>query len=360
MFLIMIPIVLSGCAKSNAIVSQPQDYAIAVEVTKVEARNITQNYTAAGKLYASEEVAVASKTKGKVASIRFDVGDQLKKGDVLYTLDNQDIIDNVNLQKSKLNKSLEDSKIRYEDALKDYNNMKILYEAGAISKDNFDNVEMAYNQAKLNYDQAQRDLNLNTKSLDASINDTIIRSPIDGIVASRNIEVGEMTTATDFVIVKLDPMIVKTNVSEDVINQISVGDIVKVHIQSKEYTGKISTISPVGINNGNVYPVDIQIENKDLLLKAGMFAEVYFEVEKAENQVVVPKNVILSKGNEDYVYVVEGDQPKKVVIEKGISDNGYVQILGGLKTGDTLVVKGQEYIEEGRPIKIVNQEMKRE
>ena len=357
--LMIVPLIVTGCSKTRAEVKEsqdnPQDNSIAVEVREIEKKPLTNDYSTTGKLYASEEVNVSSEAKEKVKSINFKLGDKVKKGQVLYTLDNDDLKTDVNLQKSKLKTSLEDAKIRYENQLENFNNMKSLYETGAITKKDFDNSKTSYEQAKLNYQQAQKDFESSSISLNASLNDTIIKSPINGIIANRNIEIGEMTGSSDFVIVKLNPIIVKANVSEDVVNRISVEDNVRVNVQERDYMGQITSISPVGSNNGNIYPVEIEIENKDLSLKAGMFANIDLEIEKLENQIIVPKKSIISEGNEDYVYIIEENSPKKVIVERGITKDGYVQISGELSVGDRLVVKGQEYIDEDSLIKVVNE-----
>ncbi len=352
--ILVIPLILSGCSKEKSKAEAMEENSIAVEVMKVEPKTITNNYETIGKVYASEEVTVSSKVNGKVVRVNFKVGDKVKKGDVLYAIENEDVINNANLQKSKYKTSVEEANIKYEEALKDFNNMKALYESEAISKTDFEDAQITYEKAKLSYEQAQRDLSSNSKSLDSSISDTIVKSPINGIVSERNIEVGELTSGSDFVIVNMDRVIVKTNVAEDVINTLSLGKRVKVNIQSKEYMGKVSSISPVGVNNINIYPVEIEISNKDFSLKTGMFADVYFEIEKIENQIQIPKKSILTKGNEAYVYIVKENSLKKVVIEKGFVENGFVQVKKGLNVGELLVVKGQEYIEESSKITIVN------
>lgn len=366
-FLILIPLALSGCMKnqgtmgveekpsSDEEIKKVEDSSIAIEVMELEEKTMTKDYNTAGKLYASEEINVSSEMKGKVKSIKFNVGDRVNRGDVLYTLDNKDLRNDVDLQKSKLQTNLQDAKRRYDNEVKNLNNMKSLYETGAISKDQYDAAQTSYESVKLSYEQAQKDLNSNSISLDSTINDTIIKSPIDGIVSNRNIEIGEMTNANDFVIVNISSVIAKTDVPEDIVNKISVGDKVMVNIQENDYAGTIKTISPIGKNNGNIYPVEIEIENKDLLLKPGMFADVYFEVEKIENQILVPRKSVLSDGNQYYIYIVKNDHPVKVTVEKGITKDGYVQIIGDITTGDTLVIKGQQYISEESSVKIVNE-----
>ncbi len=367
-FLLLIPLALFGCMRNERAMggaekppTESEDMenidedSVAIEVMQLEAETIKHEYNTVGKLYASEEISVSSKIKGKVKSIKYGVGDTVNKGDVLYTLDSTDLRNDVELQKSRLETNLQDSKRRYDDAAKNLNNMKSLYETGAVSKDQYDAAQTTYKSAKLSYEQAQKDLNSNSISLNSNINDTIIKSPIGGIVSNRNIDVGEMTTANDFVIINIDKVTAKADVSEDIINEISLGDTVKVIVQSNEYEGIIKTISPIGKNNGNIYPVEIEMENKELKLKPGMFSEIYFKVDEIENQIVVPRKSVLSDGNQNYVYIVRDDQPIKIMVEKGITKDGNVQIIGELKAGDTLITKGQQYISEESPIKIVNE-----
>ncbi|MFZ5967720.1 MAG: efflux RND transporter periplasmic adaptor subunit [Bacillota bacterium] len=358
LLVLAIPMLLTGCLQTEANVKEAESNSIPVEVMKVETSTIAKEYYTVGKLSASEEVNIASKVKGTVSRVYYQVGDHVKKGATLYTLDNSDLLNDTDLTKSKLNKSLADAKMKYEDALKNYNNINELYKGGAVSKNELDNATLSYNQAQLNYEQAQKDLTSNTKSLDDSISDTIIKSPIDGVVAQRNIEEGEMTGTIDFVIVTTNPMVVNANVSEDVINAIRIGDEVKVKIQSgieEEYTGRVKTISPVGSNNSNIYPVEIEMVNDEQHLKPGMFAEVFFQMEKLENQIQIPKKSILNKGKENYVYIVKDNMPTKILVKQGEVNHGLVQIQKGLTSGDLLVVKGQEYLDDKSKIKIVNQ-----
>lgn len=367
-FLVLIPLALSSCMRnqgamggaekfnmSDEEIKKIEENSVAVEVMKLESKTITKDYNTVGKLYAMEEINVSSEMKGIVKNVKFNVGDKVKKGDVLYTLDNEDLRNDVELQKSKLQKNLQDAKRRYDNEIKNLSNMKSLYETGAISKDQYESTQTSYESAKLSYEQAQKDLNSNSNSLDSTINDTIIKSPINGIVSNRNIEIGEMTTASDFVIVNINSVIAKTDVAQDIVNEISIGDKVRVNIQSKDYEGTIKTISPIGKNNGNIYPVDIEIGNEDMILKPGMFADVYFEMEKIENQIVAPRKSVLSAGDKHYVYIVKDNYPQKIVVEKGITKDGYVQISGELTSGDILVIKGQEYINQESCLKIVNE-----
>ncbi|WHH57967.1 efflux RND transporter periplasmic adaptor subunit [Petroclostridium sp. X23] len=331
-----------------------EDSSIAVEVIHIETSEAVKEYQTVGTLTVSEEINVSGNTSGTVKSVNFDVGDTVAKGDILYTLDSADLENSLNLSKSKYEKSVSDAATTLADQQENFNNTKILYEAGAASKTEYDAALTSLNQAKSNYEQTVKELDAHNYSAASSLNDTIIKSPIDGIVSSRNIEPGEMTGGTDFIIIKADPILVQTTVSEEFINSISVGDKAKVSVQDEEYTGTISRISPVGENGSNIYPVELSLSNKKNILKPGMFAKVFFEVEKIGNQILIPKKSILTDDGKNYVYIAEDDKPKKITVEKGFTQDGMVQILRGLNTGDQLIIKGQEYITEGASIRIVN------
>lgn len=359
-------ILLTGCGQSSGSgggsapagafggPDSAEDTSIAVEIMKAEPTEAIRKYQTIGQLIASEQVTVSGSSSGKVQSINYDVGDVVKKGDTLYTLDSSDLENDLSLSKSQYEKSLEDAERTFTDAQKDFANVKTLYESGAASEVEYDNALNTLNQAESNYEQAKKELNSYEYSSQSSLDDTIIQSPIDGVVAGRNIEVGEMTASQDFVIVKIDPIVVETSVSSEFVNQIAVNDEAMVTVQNKEYTGSITLISPIGENGSNIYPVEVELSNEQNILKPGMFAEVSLEVAKAQNQIFLPKKAVLSDDEKSYVYVAENNEPKRVTVEKGFTQDGMVQILNGLKEGDQVIVKGQEYITQGATIRIVN------
>ncbi len=330
-----------------------KDNSLPVEVINIALTEAVREYQSIGNLAVSEEITVSSNTSGKVKSINYDIGDIVHKDDVLYTLDSDDLKNDISLSKSQYEKSVSDAALTLSGEQDNFDKVKELYGAGATSKTEYDDALDSLTKAKSNYEQAKRELESYHYTSTSSLNDTVIKSPIAGVVANRDIEVGEMAGSSDFIIVKIDPIIVKTNVSEEYINHISIGDKATATVQDQSYTGVISSISPIGENNSNIYPVEIELSNKNNILKPGMFAEVSFQVEKVQSQIMIPRKSILSDGDTNYVYIVENNEPKKIVIEKGFTQDGMVQILKGLNVEDQLIVKGQEYITVGTTIRIV-------
>ncbi|MBF8982514.1 efflux RND transporter periplasmic adaptor subunit [Lutibacter sp. B2] len=356
LLILVMAFTITGCTKKEAYANKQQKKVIPIEVTKIGNSTVVEEYSAFGKLYASEEVIVSSKTKGEVKKTYFNVGDKIKKGNVLYTLDNDSLMNDYDIKISSLEKNIKDLEIKYNDILRNYNNTKQLYESGVVSKNDFDSIESSYNQIALSLDQARKDLDLNTTKINIAIEDTVVKSPINGIIAEKNVEEGEMNGNADFKIINIDQVTAKVNVPETIVNRLSVGDNIEAVVDAlnKTYNGKISSINPLGEGNNATYPIEIEMKNENLSLKPGMFVKGNFQVAKIENQIQIPKKAILKTQDEEYVYTVIENKPKKVVVETGIVNNGFVQIKNGLKTGDPLIVKGHEYVDENSDVKIVN------
>jgi RND family efflux transporter MFP subunit len=107
-----------------------------------------------------------------------------------------------------------------------------------------------------------------------------------------------------------------------------------------------------------MYPVKVELDNADGIIKAGMMAEVNFTAEKAEDTIVLPRNAVITKEDETYVYVVKGGTAKKVMVELGIEAEDTIEITKGLKKGDDVVTKGQTYISDGEEVNVVNADAK--
>ena len=153
---------------------------------------------------------------------------------------------------------------------------------------------------------------------------------------------------------------VEVGVSEQVLNTIKIGDKVDVTmtaVSELPLEGTVSTVSPAAGQTG-MYTVKVELDNADGIIKAGMMAEVNFTAEKAEDTIVLPRNAVITKEDETYVYVVKGGTAKKVMVELGIEAEDTIEITKGLKKGDDVVTKGQTYISDGEEVNVVNADAK--
>lgn len=388
---------------------------ISVEVATAQTGTVETNYVYSGKTAPIETANVFSTISGKVKKVNFDIGDSVKEGDILFEMDTESFetslkaqqasyaaaMANVSAAQTTLNTvngasmqmqienarvSMESAKLARDTAKTDYDNKSVLFTQGYISqieidsvKDTYTKAENAYNQAVQTYEltkgqliaentkKAQDALNVaqasanasaaQMESIQKSIRDAKVKSPISGVVTANNVTAETIlsNSTVPFVIADTSKMIVDVSVSEQIINSLANGQIVNVKIAasgSDKLSGKIKTINPAA-NEKGTYDVEIEIENASGAIKSGMFAEVSFNKEKGYNSIVLDRDAVVSKNNEDYVFIEKDGIAVKTNVVMGIDDGETVQILDGINLGDNVIVKGQTYLKDGDVVKVV-------
>lgn len=317
-------------------------------------------------------------------------------------------LDNAKIQLDNSEIGVNNAKDSLADIEKKYNDTKQLYEAGVATKSDFDSVELgytqaqngynqaknAYDQATNSYSQAQTGYNQSQENYNIFINqttsdseakakdgvnsavaskestatqlqiakealaDTAVRSPITGIISSKNINESNMVSAQSapFTIVDMSIVTVDVNVSERLINLINIGESVNVlipTISDKYIPGIIKNISPAA-DNTSTFPVKIEINNASGAIKPGMFGEIHFVESQSTDTIVVPRNTVIEEESGNFIYLVKDNTALKTKIETGIDNGDTIEIKSGVNFGDDIVVKGQDYIDDKSKVKIVN------
>ncbi|KXL54184.1 cobalt-zinc-cadmium resistance protein CzcB [Anaerotignum neopropionicum] len=337
-------VLLAGCA--NGASEEETPVLRSVEVAAVGIDSISNAFSYSGKAAAVKEISVVTTVAGKVMSYNFEVGDTVRENQVLFTVDSSNLTDQ--LRSSEANYKA--SALSLENAEKIYNNNQVLLEQGIISKNEMDQIKLSYDSAKASMEA----LDISLDVLKKQIGDCTVTSPMSGVIVQRNVERGSfISQATPaYVIMDLSTIKVEVGVSEQAVNSIHVGDEVQVSMSAVSDTpliGKVSTISPASGQAGT-YSVKVELNNKDGSIKAGMLADVSFTKEKAEAVVVLPRSAVLTKNDETYVYVVEGDIAKKTLVTTGIDTGETIEITSDLPAGTLVVTRGQTYISDGEQV----------
>lgn len=315
MIVLLVTSTLAGCSNNK------NDNTNVDETVNVQDKKI--NYFMSGKVQADESAAITSKINARVLSLSVDVGSTVNKGDNIITLDSKDLeaqvgqaqagvdVAQANLNKIKSGSrpeqieeakaALESAKASYENAKTNNARNKDVFDAGGLPKSELDKSEttLAATEATCKSAQAALDLLNNgetaesiaiseaqVKSAEAALNTAqvqlqngIISSPISGVVSAKNINDGELATAGTplLSIVNLDTIIINSYIPSTLINKISVNQevVIKVsEIRDKEFNGEITVIdSVIDSKNKNIL-VKVKFDDKDPLLKPGMFAEI--------------------------------------------------------------------------------------
>jgi RND family efflux transporter MFP subunit len=309
----------------------------AVSVATVEKEDIKNDLDLVGTIAANNDVRVVSESSGKVTEVLASVGDYEPAGTVLVQLDDK-------LQTA----ALELAKVNFDKATKDYNRYQQLYKEHSVTDAQLESAELAYESANDQFVVAQRQFN-NTK----------ITSPISGIVTSRTVDLGTYVNPGMVVaeVVDISKLKVTVNVAEQEIMSLKPGDRVRIATDiypGVEFSGYIGSISSKG-DVDHTYPVEVDFANsRQRPLKAGMFANLHFAQNMLANSLVIPRQALVGSVESPQVFVVGDGIARMRNIVVGKSYNDYLEIQSGLNPGEKIVVNGQNNLEDGYRVNVVN------
>ena len=361
----------------------------ASKIAKVEKGDLAKSVVATGKIEPITKVEIKSKASGIVKKLYVEYGDKVKKGQVLAELDKEEIQARVEQARAQLEGSsaslngtradLERAKVNAEGP--DVPLLKRAYERaqgmakdGVVSASALDdaekNYEMSLNkqnvakaqlqvlQAKIGQAQGQLSQDrANLRQLEEQLGYTTIESPIDGIVLSRDVEIGDAVSSilvlgsTATLVMTLgdtSEVYVKGKVDESDIGKVYLGQPARIKVESfkdKTFTGKVTKISPMGVEKDNVttFEVRVSINNPEGVLKAMMTANAEIILEEHKNVLQIPEGSIIY--DKDKKASVEIPDPKakegkrKIAVNIGISNGAKTELLQGLKEGDQVVLQ---------------------
>ena len=353
------------------------------KTAQVERGDINQSVSATGNLNAVTTVQVGSQVSGTIRKIFVDFNSPVKKGQPIAEIDTSLFRASVvqaqgGLDSAKAN--LDKAKVTAANSLRTLQRNKELLKDGFVAQADVDNAQTDYDSAvsqvraaEALVDQAKGALSVATTNLGY----TTIYSPVNGTVVSRNVDVGQTVgasfqTPTLFTIAQdLTKMQIDTNVDEADIGNTKEGQTANFTVDAypeKTFTGKVSQVrnSPIITQNVVTYDVVIAVDNKEMLLKPGMTANVAILTRTAKDAIKIPNAALryrpAGKGKPEAkkeaagprVYVVGKDgTPQAVPVKLGITDGNFTQLMeGNLKPGDGLIteeVRGKTAPAGGRP-----------
>lgn len=336
-----------------------------VEVVQAVKGDITSTATISGKLKALHEINVVPKIPGKVKNVLARVGDSVEKGDILFTLDDSDVL--AQLKQAEASLSLAEANYRQnreriENARRDLERGEKLYQQGAISLQMLEQLRAAASDAALEVLEAQ--VEQARAGYEAALNqyrNTRVTSPINGTVAYIDVDVGEMASSAmpAAVIVDMSRMILQGSIGEDLVNSILPGHKVDVRIRAAgngTFQGTVKSVSPAAHQRTGLYQVEIEIDNPEGIIKPGMFAEAELVKSISRNTIVIPREAIVTTNGDKFVYLVVQDKAVLRKVTTGIEGKENIEILSGVREGDRVIVKGQTFLRDGEPVQVVRGE----
>jgi len=359
------------------------------KLAKVERGDLAKSVVATGKIEPIIKVEIKAKASGIVKKWYADAGQTVKAGQVLIELDKAEIEAQVRQARAQLEAAeaseraavADHQRARVDSESPDVPLLKRAYERalgmakdGVVSQAQLDdsqkNYELAVNkqnvakanlgvmQARMAQTKAQvAQARANLQQLDEQYSYYTIVAPIDGIILSRNVEVGDavssilvMGSAATLIMTEGDTseVYVKGKVDESDIGKVYLGQPARIKVESfkdKTFNGKVTKISPMGVEKDNVttFEVRVSITNPGGELKAAMTANAEIILEEHKNVLMVPESAVLyDKDKKASVEVPEAgakDGKKKVAVKLGISNGAKAEVLDGLKEGQQVVLQ---------------------
>ncbi|MBI5575836.1 MAG: efflux RND transporter periplasmic adaptor subunit [Deltaproteobacteria bacterium] len=340
---------------------------------KVEKGDLFDTVSATGNINPVTTVQVGSQVSGTIQHIYVDFNSRVKKGQVIAKIDPQLFEASVTQARGNVTSAsaaVEKAKIVTADALRTLRRNKELIKNGYVAQADVDAAQTAYDSAESTQKGAEAQLEQARGALsvaETNLRYTTIKSPVDGIVISRNVDVGQTVAAsfqtpTLFTIAQdLTKMQIDTNVDESDIGRTGPGQEAAFTVDAwpgKTFSGKVIQVrnSPIVTQNVVTYDVVIQVDNKDLGLKPGMTANVSIRIRDFKDVVKIPNAALRyrpaaaekkkpeSGKDKDthgsHVFTIGKDgKPAAVPVKTGVSDGTFTVLLeGGLKPGDELIV----------------------
>ena len=331
MFVVAAVAMVSCGSKQN---TQQQEEVVAlpkIEVQTAVSKMVTQQATFTGTVEAQVVNNIAPQQPLRIKEIRFDVGDHVKKGDLLVKLDNS---------------SLVQAKAQLDNAKKEYERTNELYEFGGASKSEWDSRRLQYEVAQTAYNNL--------------VENTTLISPISGVVSARNYDKGDMYAGQPVLVIEqIKPVKIMINVSEPYFGTLKKGMPVYITLDAygdEVFKGKIARIYPTINQATHTFQIEITIPNNNERVRPGMFARVTLPYGKKNNVVISDRAVQKLMGSGDrYVFV---DNPADSTVryskvELGRRLDTEFEVYSGVKSGEMVVTKGHMGITNGSKVELV-------
>ncbi len=372
-FLLLLSVVFAGCKSGD---SQPKAAEIpSAAVVRVARENLSRKLTVAGQFQPFQEVDLHAKVSGYIRRINVDIGDRVRAGQVIATLE----VPELNAQVAGTQAEVRHSQSEIARAKSELNGAESNYAAlhaaytrldqaakerpGLIAEQELDDARAKDQDAEAHINIAKSALEATEQQLGVSRADnqrvqamsdySVVSAPFNGVVTMRYADTGSLiqagtTSSTQSMpVVRLaqsDILRLRMPVPESDVAYIEVGSEVRVNVQAtgRVFTGKIIRFSRALDTATRTMAAEVDVPNPDLKLSPGMYAETEISLQRRDNVLAIPTDALVQNDAEPYVLTVDSaGRVQKRIVTPGIEGPENVEIAKGLNEGETVIVSGQ-------------------
>ena len=323
----------TGRGKQEVSPTEQAEEAPLVSVVAVNKQSVPQQttYTSSVEAYAKNNIAPQQALR--ISKINVEIGDFVKAGQILAEMDG--------LQ-------LQQAELQMKNNETEFQRLKDLYEAGGLSKSDLDAMELSYKVSKTTYQNL--------------LDNTILRSPINGVVSARNYDKGDLYSMGQpiYTVEQIAPVKLLVGISEAEYSKVKKGNEVEISVDAfpgKSFKGTINRIYPTINQLTHTFNVEVIVPNKDYVLRPGMFARVTVRF-GANNNVVIPDTAVIKQtgSGERFVYVLNADGTVTYQnVKLGVRNGSEYEVLEGVEDGAKVVVDGQARLRDGIKVRIAGE-----
>jgi membrane fusion protein (multidrug efflux system) len=377
-----------GCSKTETAQARGgEGPAKPVKVEAVREEAVKRTVELVGTLAAVDQVTISSEADGKVSRILADLGDRVTAGQTLIQVDREKQQYSLEQQKATLARALAQYGAADSQHLPDiektpdvqkanadlvqarqaFDRTSELFKRSLVPKQMLDDAATALQSKQASYDlslQTAKNLRASIQGSEASmkladreLRDTEIRSPFDGYVEKRLVNLGELVKnqMPVMAVVRVDPLKVIAEIPEKMAPWIKEGQPVELHVDAypdQLFIGKVSRISPAVNTATRAFPFEALVPNKDARLKPGTFARVHIESDKIDNVLTLPYATMQYRYGVNRVFVVEGDKLAVRELKVGDRLGDRIEIISGVKAGEQVAATDVDKLADGTKVSI--------
>ena len=352
-FIAALLVLMYGCGEKKAQATQTLGESqgkLQVKTAPVELQDFQSNVEASGTLVPARHAMLTTLVGGKLQTIRVDIGESVKRGDILFQVRTVDY----ELTLKQAEAGLRRAEIMVKDRQREMARIENLFKGGSAT-------EQARDQAVTAFEDARSALSLAAASTDTakqSLEDCTVKAPYDGTITAKFIQEGEFAKSGIEVleIMDLTTLNAEIDVSERYAGKINMETAVRVSPSTgaEPLIGKITAINPKIDLGGRTFLVKVAVDNTDGHLQAGLFCTARFALPAAKNQTAIPAAALNRDQGRSTVWIIEdGKAYQKEVADNGIYDSR-AWIVNGLHKGQAVVIEGAGSLTQGVEVEVKN------
>lgn len=332
-------LLLQGCFRGETppeAEEKEEAAAIPVEVSGLDRGDVAAVYTGTASLETDADAMVVAKVGGEVVEILVEEGDRVEEGQVLARLDG----DRLRFEMQRAEANLRKLEQEYQRNIQ-------LFEKGLVSSGAFEDVKFELDALRASYRLAQLEYDY-----------TRIRAPITGVVAQREIKIGNTITANTpvFRVTALDPLIAYLHIPEREFRRLEPGQTAQLTVDAipaEQFAARVQRISPVVDPATGTFKVTLEVPDPDGRLKPGMFGRFNIVWDSRRDVLLVPRVAIVDDDVSEAVFVIVNGKVERRPILTGYARGEQVEVVQGLEGDEDIVVVGQSGLRDGSPVEVV-------